>query len=246
LRAAGELGRTDVKDEVKEALSATNQPCRFWAAWTYTLFGEEAATQVLWDTATREGPFRERAATMAVRRMDGPTAVDWVYRLACASPDLRVPLSAATAAGDPLLVPWLLEAMRSEEGARLAGRAFTMLTGVDLRAEELATLPPHGRQLGPTDDPADDHVAVDPDEGMAWPDPAKVSDWWCRHRGEFQAGTRYVRGVPVTIAGLERVLRTGDQPARTAAAVELSLREPGRAVFEVRGPGFLQRRNLGL
>ncbi|MCC6559519.1 MAG: TIGR02270 family protein, partial [Polyangiaceae bacterium] len=245
LRAAGELGRMDLLPEVRAELGSSDAGCRLWAAWTAALFGEPAAAQALWNFASAPGPHAERAACMAMRRMDPGVAYTWLYSLASAAPDPRVPLSAAAALGDPAIMPWLLESMKPEPTARLAGGAFTMITGINLMEEKLAAKPPEGFQSGPNDDPEEEDVSMDPDDSLPWPDAARVAAWWQRHAGEFKRGTRYLLGKPMTPDWLERVLRSGSQPARAAAALELSLRQPRRPVFEVRAPGFQQRRALG-
>jgi len=71
-----------------------------------------------------------------------------------------------------------------------------------------------------------------------------VEKWWRAHAVELKRGTRHLLGKPMTLEWLEHVLKAGSQPARAAAALELSLRQPRRPVFEVRAPGFLQRRAL--
>ncbi|HSN96894.1 MAG TPA: hypothetical protein VLS89_01305, partial [Candidatus Nanopelagicales bacterium] len=85
----------------------------------------------------------------------------------------------------------------------------------------------------------------DPDESLPWPEPDAVAAWWRGKAGQFKRGTRYLLGQPMTPEWLERVLRVGPQPARAAAAMELSLRQRGRPLFEVRAPGFGQGRGLG-
>jgi uncharacterized protein (TIGR02270 family) len=244
LRAAGEIGRKDLLPEIRDALRAEDEACRFWAAWSAALFGEDAAAQVLWAFARSEGPFAERAATMAMRRMDPGVAYTWVQALAGGARDMRVPIAAAAALGDPALVPWIIELMKAPETARLAGGAFTMITGVDLAANKLAARAPEGFQSGPTDDPEDEDVSMDPDESLPWPDVAAVSEHWRQHAAELKRGARYLLGKPMTPAWLSEVLRRGNQQARAAAALELSLRQPGRPVFEVRAPGFGQRGRL--
>jgi uncharacterized protein (TIGR02270 family) len=244
LRAAGELGRTDLLADVRNELRSPDEECRFWAAWSAALFGETASAQALWSFASGNGPFAERAACMGMRRMDPTVAYTWLYSLATTAQDARVPLSAAAALGDPTIVPWLLDAMKTPTTARLAGGALTRITGVDLSTEELQGKAPEGFDAGPTEEPSDENVAMDPDESLPWPEAAAVAAWWQRHAGEFKRGTRYLLGKPMTPEWLEAVMRAGSQPARAAAALELSLRQPRRPVFEVRAPGFAQRRAL--
>jgi uncharacterized protein (TIGR02270 family) len=244
LRAAGELGRVDLLAEARAELRSSDDACRFWAAFSTALFGDPASAQALWSFASSAGPFAERAACMAMRRMDPSVGYTWLYSLASAARDPRVPLSAAGALGDPAMVPSLIEAMKAPETARLAGGALTMITGVDLAAEQLACKPPEGFHAGPTEDPDDEDVSMDPDESLPWPDPAAVTALWQRRGGDYKRGTRYLLGKPMTPAWLTHVLYAGSQPARAAAALELSLREARRPVFEVRAPGYLQRRAL--
>lgn len=240
LRAAGELGRVDLLPEIQQALRAEDDEVRFWAAWSAALLGDPGAAQPLWAFANGGGPYAERAAVMAMRRMDPAVAYTWLYSLAGTARDARVPLAAAGALGDPAVVPWLLEQMKVPEAARLAGWALTMITGVDLAGEKLDQKAPEGVAAGPTDAPEDEDVSMDPDESLAWPDAAAVAGWWRGKAGEWKRGTRYLLGQPMTPAWLERVLRLGPQPARAAAAVELSVRERGRRLYEVRAPGFRQ------
>lgn len=244
LRAAGELGRVDLLPEIRDALTSEDDACRFWAAWSAALFGEDAAARPLWGFAQSKSPYSERAVTIAMRRMEPAAGVAWVQALAAASPDPRVPLAAAGAVGDPVLVPWLIEQMRAPETARLAGGAFHLITGIDLDAEKLTTRPPEGFRSGPTDDPDDEDVSMDPDDSLPWPDAPAVTNWWGRHGPRFVRGTRHLLGRRIDPSWLEDVLRRGRQPSRAAAALELAVRTKGKALFEVRAPGYLQRRGL--
>ncbi|WP_437571831.1 TIGR02270 family protein [Sorangium sp. So ce542] len=245
LRAAGQLGRVDLLPEVRASLRADDEACRFWAAWSAALLGEGASAQVLWELANGGGPFAAGSASMAMRRMAPAVASTWLRALERSARDPRVPVSAAWALGDPAAVPWLLEVAQDPALARLSGQAISLITGLDLAAEQLARRAPSGARAGPTDDPSDHDVAMDPDGDLPFPDVAGVSAWWRRRAAEYRPGTRYLLGRAMTREGLEQALREGHQIARGAAAVELSLRERGRAVFEVRGPGFAQQEALG-
>jgi uncharacterized protein (TIGR02270 family) len=244
LRAAGELGRTDLLPEIVNALGDEDEPCRFWASWSTALLGSAAAALPLWDFARGAGPFAERAASMALRRMDPESGYRWLYTLASAAERPRVPFVAAAALGDPTIVPWLIEQMADPALARLAGGALTMITGVDLAAEKLSAKAPAGFEAGPSDDPADENVAMDPDESLPWPDAARVATWWKQRAGALSPGKRYLLGQELSPGWLEEVLRAGNQQARAAAALELCVLQPGKALFEVRAPGHWQRGGL--
>ena len=69
---------------------------------------------------------------------------------------------------------------------------------------------------------------MDPDDNLPWPEPALVQKWWDKNRGQFQNGTRYLMGKPMTIDWLKTVLRDGRQRQRAAAALELAIRNPER------------------
>jgi uncharacterized protein (TIGR02270 family) len=245
LRAAGELGRADLMPELKAELDAKDDGCRSSAAWSAALLGEPAAVPVLLELAGGGGPHAARAVDMAMRRMDPVAAPAWLRAHARAPEQMRTALVGAAALGDPTMVPWLIESMAIPETARAAGAALSMITGVDLAAEKLKTRPPEGLQAGPSDDPDDDDVAMDPDRNLPWPDVEAVREWWSRRKADFRAGARYLVGKPMSVDWLQRVLCAGNQPARAAAAVELSIRQRGRAVFEVRASGEWQRSALG-
>jgi uncharacterized protein (TIGR02270 family) len=128
--------------------------------------------------------------------------------------------------------------------ARIAGEAFTMITGIDLVANNLRGAPPEGFRAGPSDDPADDLVALDPDENLSFPDVARVRAKWRTLEAELPRGPRYVFGKPIASRWLERVLRSETQRRRAHAAIDLALLEPGKPLFEVRAPGMRQVEDL--
>ena len=96
--------------------------------------------------------------------------------------------------GDPLYIPWLIEHMADNATARLAGEAFSMITGLDLAYRDLDRRPPADFHSGPNDDPADENVALDEDENLPWPDPARIGPWWTANRARFSPGTAYFLG----------------------------------------------------
>jgi uncharacterized protein (TIGR02270 family) len=245
LRGAGELGRSDLLPEVRREIMAEDEGCRFAAAWSVALFGDTAAVATLKSFASCPS-FGEKAAGLALRRMDLPSAHAWQRELAQNSDSARLAVIGAGVIGDPASVPWLFEQMRIPDLARVAGEAFTVITGVDIAYEDLEGEWPEGFEAGPTENPEDEDVEMDPDENLPWPNPELIQAWWGKNNGRFRSGTRYLCGQPISYEHLQQVLRTGFQRQRAAAAIELAMMKPGQPLFEVRAPGFRQQQMLGL
>ena len=242
LRACGELARNSVTDVaiLQSCLKSDDEEVRFWAAWSATLAGDREATEVLKGFVGHTSPFADRAVHAALRRMERSVALSWHKDLGQHPHTLRLAVAGAGIIGDPLLVPWLLEQMCEASLARVAGDAFSLITGVDIATARLEGVAPEGFDAGSNDDPEDGDVALDPDELLPWPDRALLADWWHRNRGHYRTGLRYLRGKPITEAHLKHVLKEGTQRDRAAAALELAMTVPGRPLFEVRAPAFGQ------
>jgi uncharacterized protein (TIGR02270 family) len=119
-----------------------------------------------------------------------------------------------------------------------------MITGLDLVDENMEGEWPEGFEAGPTEDPEDENVEMDPDEDLPWPQPEKVRSWWDKRRTEFWDGSRYLCGKPIDEAACRDVLRSGLQRQRRAAALELALMHPNAPLFNTSAPGFRQQRFL--
>jgi uncharacterized protein (TIGR02270 family) len=245
LRAVSELGLVDLLPTVRKNLSHEDRNCRFWAAWCLALASsdKDAITQ-LQAVAESDSPYRERAVQIATRRLDPSAAKMWQRKLSQNPKQIRLAIISAGALGDPEAVPSLIERMKNPPLARIAGEAFTMITGVDIAYQDLDTDKPEDFEAGPTEKPEDAGVAMDADEHLPWPNPEAIQKWWTAHQGEFSKGTRYLVGKPITPEWLYQVLREGRQRQRAAAALELALRQRGSKLFEVRAPGFRQQKIL--
>jgi uncharacterized protein (TIGR02270 family) len=246
-RAVGELGRVDLFSVVKRQLAAEDKDCRFWAGWSSVLLGDRAdGLALLKAVATSDSPFRERALNLALRVMDDASAQTWLKELAQHPEWIRYAVIGAGVVGNPVRIPWLIEQMEVPELARVAGEAFSMITGIDIAYEDLEGEWPEGFEAGPTESPDDEDVELDPDEDLPWPDPTLIGEWWDKNKGAFRSGTRYLLGQPISRQNLQQSLRKGFQRQRAAAALELAILQPGRPIFEVRAPGFRQKQILGL
>jgi uncharacterized protein (TIGR02270 family) len=245
LRAVGELGRVDLLPRMRGGLTDSDQSARFAAAWSVILLSPNLdALAALRTIAESPGQFSVKALQMAIRRMDLVGAKAWQAWFSRRKEGLRMAITAAGAIGDPDHVSWLTEQMKIPSLARVAGEAFTMITGIDLAYVDLEKNAPEGFEAGPTDNPEDENVDMDPDQHLPWPDPALVQKWWANNQSRFQKGTRYLLGKPMSIEWLRQVLRIGRQRQRVAAALELAIRQPGQPLFEVRAPGFRQQASL--
>jgi uncharacterized protein (TIGR02270 family) len=240
-RAVGELGRIDLVPLLEENFKSDQQGCRFWSAWSSALLtGYSKPVAILQSIAEASGPFRERAHQIALRRLGIVDGILWNDQLVALPGGLRLAIIGAGILGFPSLIPRLIEWMTDPPLARIAGEAFTMITGIDLAYHDLDTKAPEDFEAGPTEDPDDDNVDLDPDEHLPWPDARLIAQWWSSNEHKFPPNISHQSGMLKSIESAEQVLRTGRQRQRAAAALDLAVSSPGKQLFEVRAPGFRQ------
>ena len=196
---------------------------------------------VLKEIAQEEGSLAEHAANMVARCMSAREALAWQRTLASDEAHRRIALKVAGAIGDPESTPWLMEMMKAPELARVAGEAFTMITGVDIADGGMEGEWPEGFKAGPTETAEDENVEMDPDADLLWPEVELIQKWWQSHQGQFRKGARYLMGKPISAEWLQEVLREGFQRQRAAAALKLALLQPDQSLFEVRARGDRQQ-----
>ena len=250
LRTAGELGRSDLLPLALQALDDTDAAQAHAAARAACLLGDRGAALRLVQASTfaadalASGDNMLRA--LALQALPWDLGREEVRRLAqAAQPSTaRALVRAIGWLGDAALVPRLIERMADLRLARLAGEAFTLISGADLTALNLERKPPEGVETGPNEDPADDNVALDEDEGLPWPDPEHVQIWWRDQAACFATGQRCFLGAPADAGHCRQVLRSGTQRQRALAAQQLSLLHPGRPLFPVAQPVWRQQRRL--
>ena len=255
LRAVGALGRLDLLATARQCMSDEAPEVVFWAAWAACLLGDRRASlQVLATAARQDTPLAARALALVLAASPRDDAVALVAELSAtaqARPDdtraRRRLIRAFGLLGEPRFVPWLIDRMAEPESMRLAGEAFSWITGADLAALDLETLSAPELPATPSEDPADDDVALDEDESLPWPAPDRVRAWWERAQPALQAKAvsgRLFAGEPVQADSLRHVLREGTQRLRAHAAVGLCLLQPGHSLFPVAAPVPRQRRWL--
>jgi uncharacterized protein (TIGR02270 family) len=245
LRAVGELGRTDLAPLLETQFAVEDTPARFWAAWSSVLTGDrDQGLEILSVLGLEDASHRFRAMQLVLRVLSQNGARDWLRSLREEDESARDLLVGVGVAGDPSYVPWLIDQMEVPELARVSGEAFSMITGVDFGDAYLKRERPQGFASGPTDDPEDEAVSMDPDQDLSWPDPPLVRSWWESNRQRFVTGQRYLAGHVVSAEDCHRLLRDGRQGLRQAAAFELALMNADTPLFETRAPAFRQQRQL--
>lgn len=245
LRIAGELKRRDLIHDIRECFRSEDASVRFWAAWSAALLGNRNEALEALKTFVVTGAAQFPKALPLLLRASPVDQAGALLKGLAQYPERQRDLVAGTGMiGDPFYIPWLIKQMETPELARLAGESFSFITGADIAYEDLDADMPEGFEAGPTENPEDDNVALDSDEDLPWPDPVKIQDWWSTKHHQFQNGTRYLLGAPISETQCRKVLREGFQRQRAAAALELALMKPDEQLFEVRAPGWRQQRLL--
>lgn len=234
LRLVGELRRLDLVPALQAASTSSDSSIAFWANWSAILLGQKAAVQNLQAQIVQMGPFQGRALRLAFRVLPLGPAREWISAMVKDPAQTRAVIVAVGTLGDPHAVDWLIDRMVNPVLARLAGEAFTLITGIDLEKHKLTAAPSRNRMQIPNDNPDDADVGLDEDEGLPWPEVEKIAAWWRHHGQHFQAGRRYFLGNPITPDGLEQTIRAGTMRQRHAAAFELALLDPNRAYVNTR------------
>ncbi len=245
-RAVAELGRVDVLRQLDQLARAEDGELRFWSVWSLVRLGVRAPAvlRTLRDMAELAGPFQEQAVGLLARVAPLGDVKQWLTSFAQSAETQRVAAIGIAALGDPELISVLFQLMQVDEVARVAGEAFSMISGIDLAYDDLEQDEPEGFEAGPTEDPADEDVAMDPDENLPWPQPQLIAARWQAIQNGFSAGRRYLCGREIAADSLPLSLYEGFQRQRASAALELGLLDPKRPLFEVRVRGDWQQKLL--
>jgi len=245
LRAAGELGRIDLMPALLKQVSDQDAAIGFWAAWSAVLLGDRGKALSSLQTIIIEGSdFSLKAMSVVLRVLGLQEAKELLKMLMLSGDRTREVIIGVGISGDPSYMPWLIKQMEVPKLAKIAGEAFSFISGVDIAYEDLDGELPKNFASGPTENPEDEEVAMDSDEDLPCPDPLLIDHWWKQHQQNFLPGVRYLSGKPVNELQCQTVLRTGKQRQRQAAALELSLMQPSTPLFETRAIGKRQQKWL--
>ncbi|HSX64731.1 MAG TPA: TIGR02270 family protein [Pseudoxanthomonas sp.] len=244
-RTAGELRRRDLMPTIRAHRQHKNTATRFWANWATAQMGDEEALEPLRQFAEQPGEFQYRALGVLLAWQKRESSIAWIRQLMRNPAQRRIGIQAVGLLGDPVSVPWLIQQMSDLPHARVAGEAFSLITGADLALLDLELQDLPDFDAGPNDDPDDANVAMDPDENLPWPDPQLIVAWWQSHGGDFQAGVGYVLGLQQSESSYLRALVQGQQRQRIAAACGIARFRPTEALFPTSAPAWRQKILLG-
>ena len=251
LHVAARLGRRDLLGACRQALADPEPKCADAAAHSAVLLGDRSDAlstlerQVL---AARISEVALGAWRLLVAAVSPNRAHSILAGVGRDPAQARAAIHGVAVAGNPHYVPWLIARMDDPALARLAGDAFTCITGAGLAPLRLERQPVPNEPLqlidddaSPAPESADDAIVpISDDDDLPWPDVARVATWWQTNGARFTAGQRYLMGrVPTRAACLE-VLRDGTQHQRHAAANCLTLLAPGTPLFNIAAPAWRQ------
>jgi uncharacterized protein (TIGR02270 family) len=245
LRAAASRGQLRFLPACLKSLPDDDARCAFEAARAAALLGDRrAAIAALEHIIATPSPFRVAAMFLGLMLQASDATRARLQSLSLEPSNERNLVRGIGIAGDPQYVPWLIQQMAVSKLSRGAGESFSLLTGLDLSFLDLDRKPPESIDTGPDDDPENEEVAMDEDEGLPWPDPEKVGAWWQTNGHRFASGTRYFMGEPPSFPHCFSVLKSGFQRQRAAAATYLCLLRPGTPLFNTAAPAWRQERWL--
>jgi uncharacterized protein (TIGR02270 family) len=245
LITVGELGRKDLLPLCDRHLSDSDPSCRLSAAYSAVLNGNRgnAVAQLIPDDTSPEED-RSGGLRLALQAMDIGAAHVVLQKLARMPQQMRALIRGSGIVGDPSYVPWLIGHIANDQTARLAGEAFSLITGADLGELNLEREYPDALVSEPTEVLPDTIGDMNRDEDLPWPDAARINAWWASASPRFQPGRRHFMGAPVTREHCIEVLKNGYQRQRILAAHYLCLLEPGTPLFNTSAPAWRQQRLL--
>lgn len=222
LRLVGELKRFDLMQAVNSATDSDDQGVIFWASRSALLIGNRAAVNQLKPIVLTKGPYQQRAIDIVFRALPVAHAREWISELSKDDAQVRRVIQAIGVLGDPSPINWLLVKMNEPLLVRIAGEAFSLITGIDLKDNDLTDEWASRGEQSPDNeyDLEDIHLS---DEKLPWPDAEKVTVKWRQHEGAFVAGQRFFLGKLIVTEHLKVILATGCQPHRSSAALEWAL-----------------------
>lgn len=245
LNTIGDIGLLDLLPHCLTLMKSSREDVQFAAARACLMLGDRSrAIPALMQLAQSAKALQQPAVSLLAMFLPLANAQPFLSTLARQGYDKRLLVQLAGELGDPANIPALLRMMPDRALSRIAGRAFTTITGLNLEEQNLDRAPVPGLAGGPNDDPQDEDVSSDPDEGLPWPDHEKLTLWWANNGARFAPGVRYVAGEEMTRERCMQVLRFGNLCQRQLAALQLKAMAPAFPLFLSDAPVWRQQKRL--
>jgi len=233
LRLIGELKRFDLVHALHVAMLSDDDDVVFWAKWSAVMLGNKSVAIDLQRFVLKNNQHQLRAIELCFRVLPLETARTWISLLAKDPANIRMVIKATASLGDPHAINWLVVQMRTPSLSRLAGEAFTVITGIDLQENKLALEElPNLDEILP-ENGENDFLECSGDEYLAFPDVNKVAAVWQKYQHRFISSRRYFLGHEITSVenintSLSRIFLNATQRHRRMAALELAILDPSQ------------------
>lgn len=245
LRLVGELKLYSCANQVQKLVSHDIPDIAFWANWALVMLGEHKRVLTLLDFMKEQSPWQNLAIQTVFKVLPIDKSRKWISEFSQNPEMIRMVIRATGVLGDPHAVPWLIDKMSNFETAKIAGEAFSLITGIDLERYELTIEPPEDISMVPNDDNEDENISLDEDENLPFPDVSKINHTWLRYRERYKVGHRYIMGVevtkntPATVVKLTHILKDAGQRQRYSMALTLALLDPQSPFINSKARSFV-------
>lgn len=245
IRLIGILKCRDLRNELHPYLISEQHDYRFWSAWALALIGERVnVLPVLKEFLFLNSDHVQHALQIAFRIADYQEQREMIFELV-ANNEVSLAVIAMGIAGHIENIPKLIDIMHETESARLAGEAFSMITGVDIdysdlileerdTDNEIESFDDEEFDIEDDETEIDDYWLNEYQQDLPLPDPKLVSQWWQYYSHHYQKGVRYLNGELISEGNLYNILNNSFQRQRNAAALELALLLPENIFLEMR------------
>lgn len=231
-RAAGQLGRRDLLNDLKNAVNSNEGTARNWAVYTAVLFGETSHVGALWDLVKDNSAASVAYCDLAARCGGADEVVNRLQALSGSPDTIFAALRGAAAHGDPAHIPWILPLMSGPgDVARHALFVYSTITGAALDA-------PIAHRPG-TIEPSEAvtrRLAHDPFVDLPIPLLEQLNEHWEKVRPTFASGQRFLGGKPIEPTWLSTCVKSGNQAWRALAAVEICRANSQGGIYPVHAP----------
>lgn len=245
IRLVGELKLYAFANHLQKHTAHALPEVQFWANWSLVMLGEHKQVLNLIPFIQQQTPFQHQAIEMAFKILPIANSRAWISQHVQKPEMLRVIIRSTGVLGDTHAIPWLIEKMKNFETAKIAGEAFTLITGIDLERYELSIDPPKVIALVPNDENDDANTDLDEDENLPFPDVNKINHTWLHYRDRYKPETRYIMGIdvtennPDTVSKLNNMLKQANQRQRASIALTLALLDPQSPFVNVKARSVL-------